>query len=77
MAAKKSSRAATRKAAGRKAAARKHVATLRHEEAKRTNIPTAEYQSVMDKTDQSPIRRTKLRGFLRNVEIARRNQQPS
>lgn len=28
-------------------------------------------------TDQSPIRRAKHTGFLRNVEIARRNQQPS
>ena len=31
------------------------VATLVHGEAKRTNIPTAEYQAVMKKNDESPI----------------------
>jgi adenine-specific DNA-methyltransferase len=35
---------------------RKKVATLMHEEARRTNIPTAEYQSVMQKEEESPIR---------------------
>ena len=40
----------------KKAGARKAVETLTHEEASRLNIPTAEYQSVMDKADQSPIR---------------------
>ena len=34
----------------------KQVETLTHDEASRKNIPTAEYQSVMDKDDQSPIR---------------------
>src|SRR5215470_4036694 len=34
----------------------KSVATLTHEEARRKNIPTAEYQSVMQKEEQSPIR---------------------
>ena len=34
----------------------KDVETLTHDEAKRTNIPTAEYQSVMEKEEQSPIR---------------------
>ncbi len=34
----------------------KQVETLRHEEASRKNIPTAEYQSVMEKEDQSTIR---------------------
>ena len=34
----------------------KQVATLRHDEAKRANIPTAEYQSVMEKAEQSPLR---------------------
>ena len=29
--------------------------TILHDEAKRTNIPTAEYRSVMDEADQSPI----------------------
>jgi len=33
----------------------KQVETLTHDEASRKNIPTAEYQSVMDKDDQSPI----------------------
>ena len=35
---------------------KKSVATLRHDEASRKNIPTAEYQSVMPKDEQSPIR---------------------
>jgi adenine-specific DNA-methyltransferase len=34
---------------------RKSVETLRHEEASRRNIPTAEYQSIMDKDQQDPI----------------------
>ncbi|MGH8063768.1 MAG: site-specific DNA-methyltransferase [Candidatus Entotheonellia bacterium] len=34
----------------------KTVATLTHEEARRKNIPTAEYQSVMQKEAQSPVR---------------------
>src|SRR5580704_5132792 len=34
----------------------KTVATLKHDEAKRKNIPTAEYQSVLKKTEQNPIR---------------------
>ena len=33
----------------------KTVGTITHDEASRRNIPTAEYQSVMEKTDQSPI----------------------
>ncbi|MCC7316604.1 MAG: site-specific DNA-methyltransferase [Planctomycetes bacterium] len=37
-------------------AARKTVATLTHDEAKRSNIPTAEFQSVMAKEHQTPIR---------------------
>ena len=35
---------------------RKKVETLTHEEAKRKNIPTAEYQSVMKEDDQSSVR---------------------
>jgi adenine-specific DNA-methyltransferase len=35
---------------------KKTVATLTHEEASRKNIPTAEFQSVMHKEEQSPIR---------------------
>ena len=34
----------------------KTVETLKHDEAKRKNIPTAEYQSVMQKEEQDPIR---------------------
>jgi adenine-specific DNA-methyltransferase len=35
---------------------KKTVATLTHEEASRKNIPTAEFQSVMHKEEQSPVR---------------------
>ena len=31
------------------------VETLRHDEASRKNIPTAEFRSVMDRSDQSPV----------------------
>jgi adenine-specific DNA-methyltransferase len=34
----------------------KTVEALKHDEAKRKNIPTAEYQSVMQKAEQTPIR---------------------
>jgi adenine-specific DNA-methyltransferase len=34
----------------------KTVETLRHEEAKRRNIPTAEFQSVLQKNEQNPVR---------------------
>ena len=34
----------------------KTVETLKHDDATRKNIPTAEYQSVMQKNEQSPIR---------------------
>lgn len=34
---------------------KKQVATFRHDEASRKNIPTAEFQSVMAKEDQSPV----------------------
>jgi len=34
----------------------KTVETLTHDEATRKNIPTAEYQSVMQKTEQDPVR---------------------
>lgn len=36
--------------------ARKSVETLRHSDASRKNIPTAEYQSVMGPEEQSPLR---------------------
>ncbi len=35
---------------------RRQVETLVHDEASRKNIPTAEYQSVMEKGEQSPLR---------------------
>src|SRR5690554_6897691 len=41
---------------------RKPVEALTHDEAKRKNIPTAEYQSVMRKSDQAPIKVTYPRG---------------
>src|SRR6202045_600635 len=34
----------------------KTVETLKHEEARRKNIPTAEYQSVLQKAEQNPVR---------------------
>jgi adenine-specific DNA-methyltransferase len=40
----------------KKAVKKKRVETLTHEEATRKNIPTAEYQSVMHKKEQTPIR---------------------
>jgi adenine-specific DNA-methyltransferase len=35
---------------------RRTVETIKHKEASRKNIPTAEYQSVMHAEQQSPIR---------------------
>lgn len=40
----------------KKQAVKKTIETLTHEEATRKNIPTAEYHSVMQKDEQSPIR---------------------
>ncbi len=40
----------------------KTVATLKHKEAKRTNIPTAEFQSVMQKEEQAPVKVAYERG---------------
>ena len=34
----------------------KTVEALTHEEARRKNIPTAEYQSVLQKNEQDPVR---------------------
>src|SRR5688572_15429932 len=34
----------------------KSVETLKHDDAKRKNIPTAEYQSVLEKKEQDPVR---------------------
>jgi adenine-specific DNA-methyltransferase len=39
----------------RKPRTSKRVETLRHEEASRRNIPTAEYQSIMGTEQQDPI----------------------
>lgn len=44
------------------------VATLTHDDATRLNIPTAEYQSVMAKDEQKPIRLAYER---RNRDLAR------
>jgi adenine-specific DNA-methyltransferase len=43
----------------------KSVETLKHDEAKRKNIPTAEYQSVIEKEQESP---TKIR-YSRNTDL--------
>ncbi len=40
----------------KKAQTTKTVTSLKHNEAKRRNIPTAEYQSVLQKEEQSPVR---------------------
>ncbi len=40
---------------------RKTVSNLTHEEAKRLHIPTAEYEAVLDETDQRPIQVAYLR----------------
>ena len=40
----------------KKPAPKKTVETLKHQDAKRKNIPTAEYQSVLQKSEQSPVR---------------------
>lgn len=45
---------ATRKASGTGSAG-KTVETLKHDEARRKNIPTAEYQSVLDKQKLAPV----------------------
>jgi len=43
----------------------KSVETLKHDEAKRRNIPTAEYQSVLDKEQQAP----KTMRYPRNTDL--------
>ena len=40
----------------RKPKAPKRIDTLTHDAAKRTNIPTAEFESVMEDADKTPIR---------------------
>ena len=44
------------KSSAPKSPATKSVETLRHDEATRRNIPTAEYQSVLQKAEQDPVR---------------------
>jgi len=46
----------------KKTATAKSVTALTHDEAKRRNIPTAEYQSVMQKNEQDPVRVAYPRG---------------
>jgi adenine-specific DNA-methyltransferase len=46
----------------KKTATAKSVTALTHDEAKRKNIPTAEYQSVMQKNEQDPVRVAYPRG---------------
>ena len=41
---------------GQESSHHKTVETLKHDEAKRKNIPTAEYQSVLKKDEQDPVR---------------------
>ena len=58
-----------------RAETKKTVVTLTHEEASRKNIPTAEYQSVMHKEEQSPLRVAFERGATGlNQEKQRRNR---
>ena len=48
-----------------KRAANKSVETLKHDDAKRKNIPTAEFQSVLEKEQQDP---KKVR-YTRNTDL--------
>lgn len=50
----------------------KSVEALTHEEAKRKNIPTAEYQSVLQKAEQDPVRVAYKRGA---AELAEEKSQ--
>jgi adenine-specific DNA-methyltransferase len=54
----------------------KVVEALKHDEATRKNIPTAEYQSVMQKNEQDPVRVAYPRGVNgRNEGLAEEKQQ--
>ena len=54
----------------------KIVEALKHDEATRKNIPTAEYQSVMQKNEQDPVRVAYPRGVNgRNEGLAEEKQQ--
>ena len=53
----------------------KTVETLKHDEAKRKNIPTAEHQSVLQKAEQNPVRVTYARAAAGlDDEKSRRNR---
>jgi adenine-specific DNA-methyltransferase len=49
----------------KRATAKKSIETLKHEEARRKNIPTAEYQSVLEKEQQAP----KKSRYPRNTDL--------
>jgi adenine-specific DNA-methyltransferase len=51
----------------------KTVEALKHDEAKRKNIPTAEYQSVLEKEKQNPVRVSYERGA-RGLEDEKANR---
>src|SRR5262245_54545588 len=51
--------------AAKKAAAKKSIEMLKHDEAKRKNIPTAEFQSVVEKEQHAP---KKIR-YRRNTDL--------
>ena len=54
---------------------KKTVETLKHDEAKRKNIPTAEHQSVLQKAEQNPVRVTYARTAAGlDAEKSRRNR---
>ena len=55
-----------------KPAAGKSVETLRHREARRRNIPTAEYQSVIQKEAEQPYPKALIDDLLRQTSAARR-----
>src|ERR1700746_2076699 len=58
-----------------KTPSQKTVESLKHEEAKRKNIPTAEYQSVLQKEQEDPVRIAYKRGIAGlDVEKQRRNR---
>ena len=52
----------------------KTVATLRHQDASRKNIPTAEYQAVMEEDDRSPIEIAYERPACASPHADRRNR---
>src|SRR5438105_8274172 len=53
----------------------KTVESLKHEEAKRKNIPTAEYQSIMQKEQEDPVRVVYDRGVTALEEEKKRRNR--